>query len=320
MKMAIMPVANGILPRPHGGRITGIFLRDQAGKILSDAGPGRDIFVCPWIIDEQSLYPVGIVARIIDMQEDTMADETGTETCFLTVVLEGQVHARWHSLQIQGNYVASSDIELLHFQTMRKEYPVISGAGWAPQGGYTEFCGETDIPVTIYGIDLETSREVSITANLGGLVGKEQAHTIEHAIIRALSTYGLCTPRTMTESLVKETTELKQSLEFSIRHTMPEALGITASGICGNPLTNMAQFYLAQEFVDNIKAGKKLNDSLANARRATMSQLTSDMGLSMQQGLRTLQGLKKGMSHDDSMLKMNTYKKVIQRFPFDPWG
>ncbi|MBP2640730.1 MAG: hypothetical protein H6Q66_1681 [Firmicutes bacterium] len=320
MKMVIMPVANGILPRPHGGRITGIFLRDQAGKILSDAGPGRDIFVCPWITDEQSLYPVGIVARIIDIQEDTMADETGTETSFLTVVLEGQVHARWHSLQIHGNYVESSDIELLHFQTMRKEYPVISGAGWVPRGGYTEFCGETDIPVTIYGIDLETSREVSITANLGGLVGKEQAHTIEHAMIRALSTYGLCTARTMMESLVKETTELKQSLEFSIRHTMPEALGITASGICGNPLTNMAQFYLAQEFVDNIKAGKKLNDSLANARRATMSQLTSDMGLSMQQGLRTLQGLKKGMSHDDSMLKMNTYKKVIQRFPFDPWG
>ena len=157
--------------------------------------------------------------------------------------------------------------------------------------------------MTIYGIDLETSREVSITANLGGLVGKEQAHTIEHAIIRALSTYGLCTPRTMMESLVKETTELKQSLEFSIRHTMPEALGITASGICGNPLTNMAQFYLAQEFVDNIKAGKKLNDSLANARRATMSQLTSDMGLTMQQGLRTLQGLKKGMSHDDSIVE-----------------
>jgi len=320
MNMVIMPVANGVLPRPHGGRITGIFLKDQAGKILSDVGPGRDIFVCPWITDEQSLYPVGVVARIIDMTEATMADETGADLCFLTVVLEGQAHARWHSLQTQGYYVASPDIELLNFDMMRKEYPVISGAGWAPQGGYTEFRGETDIPVTIYGIDLETSREVSITANLGGLVEKEQAHTIEHAIIRALSTYGLCTPRTMMESCVKETAELKQSLEFSIRHIMPEALGITASGICGNPLTNMAQFYMAQEFVDNIKAGKKLNASLADARRATMSQLTSDLGLTMQQGLRTLQGLKKGMSHDDSLLKMNIYKKVIRRFPFDPWG
>ena len=101
---------------------------------------------------------------------------------------------------------------------------------------------------------------------------------------------------------------------------MSEALGITASGICGNPLTNMAQFYMAQEFVDNIKAGKKLNASLADARRTTMSQLTNDIGLTMQQGLRTLQGLKKGMSHDDSLLKMNTYKKVIRRFPFEPWG
>ena len=199
MNMVIMPVANGILPRPHGGRITGIFLKEQAGKILSDVGSGRDIFVCPWITDDQSLYPVGVVARIVDMNEETMADETGTETCFLTVVLEGQVHARWHSLQTQGHYVASSDIELLNFHLMRKEYPVISGAGWAPQGGFTEFRGEADIPVTIYGIDLETSREVSMTANLGGLVEKEQAHTIEHAIIRALSTYGLCTPRTMME-------------------------------------------------------------------------------------------------------------------------
>lgn len=318
--MVIMPVANGILPRPHGGRITGIFLRDQAGKILSDVGTGRDIFVCPWIVDEQSLYPVGIISRILDIQEDVMADETGTETSVLTVVLEGQAHARWHSLKIQGNCVASTDIELLNFHTMRKEYPVISGAGWVPRGGYTEFCGETDISVTIYGVDLETNREVNIKANLGGLVGKEQAHTIEHAMIRALSTYGLCSPRTLMESLIKETNELKQSLEFSIRHTMPEALGITASGVCGNPLTNMAQFYLKKEFVDNVKAGKKLSDSLVNARRATMSQLTNDMGLSMQQGLRTLQGLKKGMSHDDSILKMNTYKKALQRFPFEPWG
>lgn len=320
MNMVIMPVANGILPRPQGGRITGIFLKEQVGKILSDTGLGRDIFVCPWIDDEQSLYPIGVIARIIDMEEATATDEMGEKTCFLTVVLEGQAHARWNSLRLQGHYAVSTDIELLNFQRMRKEYPVISGAGWAPKGGYTEFRGKTDISVTIYGSDLETSKEVRMTANLGGIVKKEQAHTIEHAVIRALSTYGLCTPRTLMGSLVKETDELKQSLEFSIRHTMPEALGVTASGICGNPLTNMAQFYLKKEFIDNLKAGKRLNDSLVNARKATMSQLTSDIGLTMQQGLRTLQGLKKGMSHDDSLLKVNIYKKVIQRFPFEPWG
>ena len=122
------------------------------------------------------------------------------------------------------------------------------------------------------------------------------------------------------DSRVWETDELKQSVEFSIRHTMPEALGITASGACGNPMTNLAQFYLAQEFVDSIKAGNSLTASIDNARRMTMSQLTGNIGLTMQQGIRTLQGLKKGMSHDDTLLKMETYKKVIERFPFEPWG
>ncbi len=318
--MIILPVANGVLPRPDGGRIAGVFLEDTTGKMLAEIGVGRDILVCPWIADEQNLYPVGVVTRIVDVKRQMLVDEAGVETNCLTVVMEGQVHARWHSLQTKDRYVISSDIEAVDFLKMRKEYPVISGAGWLPQGGYTEFRGPMDITVTIYGTDLQTGREIGMAANLGGLVEKEQAHTIEHAMIRALSAYGLCTPRTMMESLVKETDELKQSLELSIRYTMPEVLGITAGGACGNPLTNLAKFYLAQEFVDNIKAGKKLNESLVSARRTTMSQLATDMGLTMQQGLRAAQGLKKGMSHDDTVLKMAIYKKVIRRFPFEPWG
>jgi hypothetical protein len=51
-----------------------------------------------------------------------------------------------------------------------------------------------------------------------------------------------------------------------------------------------------------------------------MSQLTQDLGLTMQQGVRVLQGLKKGMSHDDTPLKIDICKKVIGRFPLDPWG
>jgi hypothetical protein len=320
MNMLVMPVANSILPRPDGGRIIGMFLKEQGEQILSEVGEGQDIFVCPWLVATQSLYPIGIITRIMDMETQMLGDEDGVEGLALLATLEGQAHARWHTLRTTQHGVVSSDIELMNFKLMRKEYPAISGAGWLPSGGYTEFCGQTDIPVTIYGTDLENGSEVSMTANLGGLVEKEQAHTIEHAIIRALSTYGLCTPRTLMDSLLLETNELKQSVEFSIRHTMPEALGITASGACGNPMTNLAQFYLAQEFVDNVRAGKSLNASLANARRVTMSQLTSNIGLTMQQGLRTLQGLKKGMSHDDTLLKMETYKKVIGRFPFEPWG
>jgi hypothetical protein len=320
MNMMVMPVANSVLPRPHGGRIVGMFLKEQGGQILSEVGEGHDIFVCPWLVDSQSFYPIGIITRLMDIQPQMLTDEDGAEMPVLLASLEGQAHARWHTLQTTGRCVVSSDIELMNFKSMRQEYPAISGAGWIPSGGYTEFLGKTDIPVTIYGADLENGREVSVTANLGGLVEKEQAHTIEHAIIRALATYGLCTPRTLMDSLVRETNELKQSVEFSIRHTMPEALGITASGACGNPMTNLAQFYLAQEFVDNIKAGKSLTASIDNARRMTMSQLTGNIGLTMQQGLRTLQGLKKGMSHDDTLLKMETYKKVIGRFPFEPWG
>jgi hypothetical protein len=119
--------------------------------------------------------------------------------------------------------------------------------------------------------------------------------------------------------MAQETSELKQSVETSIRFSLPEALGVTRSGACGNPMTNLARFYLAREFVSNVEAGRSLNESLTKARRRTMSQLTQDLGLTMQPGLRALQGLKKGMSHDDTPLKINICKKVIGRFPFDPW-
>lgn len=318
-QMLIMPVANGVLPRPHGGKVTGIFIMDQGGRALSEIGVGHDIFVCSWSVEREELYPVGVVARIMDISQERAADETGQEIPVLMAVLEGREHARWHTLHTAGSYLFSSDIENMNLAGMRQEYPSISGAGWMPAGGYTEFRGKADIPVTIYGSDLESGDQVSINANLGGLVKQEQAHTIEHAIIRALRTCGLCTPRTLMESIIKETDELKQSVETSIRYQMPEALGRTASGACGNAMTNLAQFYLTQGFIDNIQAGRSLDESLDKARRNTMSRLTQDLGLTMQPGLRALQGLKKGMSHDDTPLKLEICKKVIKRFPFDPW-
>lgn len=319
MTMIILPVANGVLPRPHGGRITGMFVVEQGGQLLADIGIGQDILACPWVTDEQALYPVGVICRIADISAQTVADETGQEIPVIMAVLEGREHARWHTLKRAGSYVYSPDVERLDLKLMRKDYPTISGAGWMPEGGYTEFRDKTDIPVTLYGTSLATGQRVSITANLGGLVEQEQAHTIEHAIIRALRTYGLCTARTLADCMNKETDELKQSLEISLKYALPEALGVTASGACGNQMTNMAQMYLANEFFDNLKAGQNLNEALNQARRAAMSQLTNDLGLTMQGGLRVLQGLKKGMSHDDTPLKLDTYKKVIGRFPLEPW-
>ncbi len=316
----IMPVANGVLPRPHGGEITGMFIMDQGGQILSRVGVGKDVLVCPWIVDDEGLYPVGVIARIMDISSQVAVSDDGQQLPVTMAVLEGREHARWHTLGIDGSLILSNDVEILNLKAMRKEYPAISGAGWLPQGGYTEFRGKSDIPVTIYGTDLENGQRISMTANLGGLVEQEQAHTIEHAIIRALKTFGLCTAKTLVESVTKESNELKQSVETSIKFALPEALGVTSSGACGNTMTNLAQFYLAQKFVDNVTAGKSLNDSLANARRATMSQLTQDIGLTVNEGVRVLQGLKKGMSHDDTLLKLEIYKKVISRFPFDPWG
>lgn len=317
--MLILPVANGILPRPGGGRITGMFMVEQGGQILADLGAGQDVLACPWVQTEQSLYPVGVVCRIMDIAENAVTNEVGQEIPVLIAILEGREHARWHTLKQAGKYLYTPDSERLDFAMLRSEYPAISGAGWASAGGFTEFRSNDDIPVTIYGSDLQTGREVSITANLGGVVSQEQAHTIEHALIRSLQTYGLCTARTLAESLLQETNELKRSLDFSLRYTMPETLGLTASGACGNTMTNMAQMYLANDFVANLQAGKGLEESLTKARKSTMSQLTQDLGLTMHSGLRVLQGLKKGMSHDDTLHKLETYKKIIRKFPFDPW-
>lgn len=318
--MPVFPVANGVLPRPGGGRISGVFLLEQGGEVLARVGEGRDVLICPWVVEEEALYPVGVMARILKVWKQTVADASGRETAVLMAVLEGRSHARWHTLRVAGGFVAAPDVEALDFKGMRKEYPAISGAGWLPAGGFTEFRDPTDIPVTIYGADLENGQAVSICANVGGLVSQEQAHTIEHGIIRALRVYGLCTPRTLLEAIARETDELKQSVELGLRFALPEIFGRTATGACGNPMSNLAQFFLAKEFVDNVASGKSLHQSLHDARRRAMSKLTGELGLTMQPGLRTLQGLKRGMSHDDTPLRVETAKRVISRFPLQPEG
>lgn len=318
--MLIMPVANGVLPRPGGGRISGAFVMEQGGRLLAATGIGQEILICPWIVDEQQLYPVGVIARIIDIAEQTVPDPEGGQSIpVILVCLEGRGHARWHGSRSESGFCFATDVERLFFKHTRKEYPVISGAGWMPEGGLTEFRDESDIPVVLYGTDLQTGKKVQLSGNLGGLVSQDQAHTIEHSIIRALRTFGLCTSKTLIAAMAREGEELQRSVETSIRYALPEALGLTATGACGNPMTNLAQFYLSTDMLENLYAGNNLNEALYRARRKVMSQLTQDIGLTMQPGLRAAQGMKRGMSHDDTPLRLETAKRVIARFPLSPW-
>jgi hypothetical protein len=315
----VLPVANGVMPKPDGGQVTGAFFSPQDSQVFSQL-TGQDILICPWLVEEQTLYPVGVLARLLRTWNQPVADAAGQEHSLVMAVVEGRGHARWHSLQTQGLFLFTSGVEQVDLKMMRSEYPAVSAAGWLPQGGFTEFRADTDIPVTLYGTDLETCREVSVTANLGGLVTQEQAHTVEHGMLRALKTYGLSTPRTLLDSLRRETEELKRSVDWGIKFNMPEIFGKTATGACGNPMSNMAQFYLTQDFLDNLSTGKSVDRSLYEARRSTMSQLTDELGLTMNTGVRVLQGLKKGMRHDDTPLKVEVCKNIIRRFPFEPWG
>ena len=318
--MLIMPVANGVLPRPGGGKISGAFVIEQGGRLLAATGVGQDILICPWVVDEQKLYPVGVIARLAELVEQMVPDpEGGASVPVMLVCLEGRSHARWQGQRSCDGLLFATDVERLHFRHSRKEYPVISGAGWMPEGGTTEFRDASDIPVALYGTDLETGRKISLCGNLGGLVSQDQAHTIEHAIIRALRTFGLCTAKTLITAMAREGEELKRSVEASIRYALPEVLGLTATGACGNPMTSLAQLYLSTDMLDNLNAGQKLDEALYKARRKVMSQLTQDIGLTTQPGIRATQGMKRGMNHDDTPLRLETAKKVIARFPLSPW-
>ncbi|MCL4423937.1 MAG: hypothetical protein M1553_00455, partial [Firmicutes bacterium] len=147
----------------------------------------------------------------------------------------------------------------------------------------------------------------------------EQAHTLEHSIIRSLQQNGICTQKTLTVSMKRETDELKQSVEMAYRYQRPEFFGVTSSGSCGNPLSNLAQFHLVGELVEKLKEGASLFESLEVARRKTLSKLSGELELSTQKGLRCLQGLKKGMFHDDTVLGKDLLRRVLGRFPFSPW-
>ncbi|HWR30868.1 MAG TPA: hypothetical protein VN631_13655 [Negativicutes bacterium] len=280
---------------------------------------GENVFICPLIPANGSLYRIGVVAKVVDIRRQ-LVDIAGHEPVpFLSMLIEGIAHARWDTLSTDSGFVMAEGLDIQDFRRMRNEYPVVSGAGWVPQGGFTEFRSLGDIPVTVYGSDIERNVAVSLTGNLKGLVSLEAAHTIEHAMIRSLRTYGLCTVRTLQEAMRAETDELTWSVEKSMRYAMPEVLGNTHAGACGNPMTNMAQFYMVQELTEQLGESGGGDYELGQVRRTVMSRLTGDLGLTTEPGLRALQGLKKGMRHDDSPLSQELCKKILGRFPLGPW-
>ncbi len=105
-----------------------------------------------------------------------------------------------------------------------------------------------------------------------------------------------------------------------MKFACPELFGLTESGACGNPLTNAAQICMTEEFSSALEEGQSVFASVEQARRKAMSRLTTELELTMQEGLRVLQGLKKGMFHDDTPLSLDKGKKILNRFHISHWA
>lgn len=321
MSILTIPVANGVLPKPRGGKVNGVFLDRYSAAVLEALGAGGVVLLCPYSSDTGSLYPVGTSCRLEKLWfDDVMVGGFQRMTALFATVRGGErIKAKGFELR-RGKYLMCVDPEPIDLERLREQgYPTIEGAGWKPMGGSTEPKGDGDIPVTVFGIDLETGGRVGILANLGGILDAESAHTVEHAIIRSLDQYGLCTPKTLAASLEKETADLKNSLAVGFSRRMPEIFGVTESGMCGNPLTNLAHFYIGEELRDALDKGDDLWRSIEVARRKTLSRLTEELEITTQAGLRILQGLKKGMAHDDTKLRRKQLEAVLARFPSSPW-
>lgn len=319
MNCLAIPIVNGALPRPDGGVLQGVFLDPYFAKMIALAGVGGHIFLFPLSSESEKLYPVGILVRIEDIWQDKLSLVDNKKYLFAKVIGRERLKAKAFQMTDQG--LLALGLQKLNLEDLRyKGYPAISGAGWYPTGGYTTFSvDKKNVEITIYGFDLENGQDVAIVAYLDDLIEAEIAHTVEHGIIRSLKNYSLCTPKTLRECMKRETEELKWSVEIGIANKLPEVFGVTKSGICGNPLTQMASYYMSEEFRKRMKKGEDLLDSINNARSKTLSKITQDMNINTQKGKRALQGLKKGMFHDDTPKELKVLRKVIQKFPQDPW-
>jgi hypothetical protein len=290
-----------------------------SASVFLRTGTGRDVLLCPWNKVARSPFHIGVIARCRDVGLRPTVDEQAIARQVLHVKLEGRERIQVENFSKHRAIIYGEQRAVLDLKRIRAEYPVICGAGWYATGGYTEAISSQDIRVVIQGIDLETLNKVEISGNLGGIISPEQAHTVEHAIIRSLHRFALCSPKSLLQSTQDEANELKQSVEWGLRYNRPEFFGLTESGACGNPFSNNAQIYMAEEFMAAIKEGHSMLASAERARHKTMSRLTFDMGITTREGISILQGLKKGMFHDDTPLTLTIAKKILARFPINPW-
>jgi hypothetical protein len=320
MDLILIPVTNGIFPRPDGGNMKGAFLDPEMAAVLQGLPKGHPLFLCPYSPDRGGFYPIGVVAEVVRVwSQEVPVSVCGTARAVTFCEVTGKSRARAAILSVYEGRLIGGRIRPLDFTELRgRGYPVIEGAGWQALGGQTEIRDSKDIRITIYGTNLETGERLGLQGNVGGLIEPEQAHSVEHAIIRSLSQYGLCSPRTIVECLQAETGELKQSVEAGFRLGYPEVFGMTSSGACGNPLTNLAHFYLEKEVIRGLKEGEGFFRSLDEARKKTLSQISDALDISTSWGLRVLQGLKRGMLHDDTGHYPNKMAEVLRRFPASP--
>lgn len=320
MDVSAVPIVNGVLPKPEGGTLQGVFLDPYFAKTIISAGVGGHIFIFPMSPEDNNFYPVGILARIEDIWSDTISPYSDEKHLFAKVI--GRELCKAMSFDMEDSKFLAKGLEILDIENLRyRGYPLICGAGWHPTGGYTVFdSNRKGVRITIYGFDFETGEDVYIEGYIDDEIEPEKAHTVEHAIIRSLKNYSLCTPKTLRKCMIQETEELKWSLEIGIAKRLPEVFGVTRSGICGNPLTQMASYYLGEEFKNRLKKGEDLVESIEKARTKTVSKLTKEMDISTQRGKRSVQGLKKGMFHDDTPEELKKLKNILLKFPQDPWS
>ncbi len=321
MDLPVVPVVNGVLPRPDGGEVKGIFLDTVTARLLQKLGGRNPVLLLPYVAGEGRLYPSGVAVRTGRMWvEEVYLGAPDRRVAALFALVQGMGRYRATTFHYDSRVLVAERAEPLDLGRLHAEgYPCIEGAGWHAVEGRTLMKGLDDLPVSIYGVDYESGARLEISANLGGLLSPERAHTVEHGIIRALNQYGLCSPLTLAAAIARETSELRASVEVGYRFRAPQVFGVTASGACGNPLTNLAQFHLAREIVRGVERGDSLFESVEQARNRALSRITQELELDTSAGMRVVQGLKKGMLHDDTPLDPGSLVKVLRRFPASPW-
>jgi len=320
-KILALPVVNGVFPRPNEGRIRGVFFHHHVGRVFRLGERGHPVLLCPFVTDLGQIYPLGVLVEVRRVwTEEVFAPDRETRVLAPFVEVVGRGRARARGFSLTNGVLIAEGVEMVDLDKIRNRgYPVIDGAGWQAVAGTTEMTGPGDVYMEIEGIDLDSRERLKIGAKVGDLVAGEQAHTLEHALIRSLNQFALATPKTVLACWRTEADELKRSVDWGFRYRRPELFGVTSSGACGNPLTDLAHFYLSREMLKSLKRGQSWWESLEEARSRTLSRLVSHLEITTEAGLRILQGLKKGMYHDDQAVRYRTVREALRRFPADPW-